>query len=159
MVPLALTQVLLGIVVWVGKVHPLATSLPDYFINSVATKLYEGALVWVLYLALEPSIRARWPQAVITWNRLLAGRFSDPQVAADILIGATLGMLLWLVAALLSPRMLTPNMFAMGGARQWVEMLPGIVQGSLRFSLVILFTWLGERGALIPPMPEARCCS
>jgi hypothetical protein len=47
--------------------------------------------MWVAYLALEPYVRRRWPWWVVSWNRLLAGRFRDPLVGRDALIGCTYG--------------------------------------------------------------------
>ena len=46
---------------------------------------------WVLYMALEPYARRRWPEVLISWKRLLAGRLRDPLVGRDILIGAATG--------------------------------------------------------------------
>ena len=53
--------------------------------------LGEGALVWLFYLALEPYVRRFWPQTLVSWARVLAGRLRDPLVGRDLLIGATLG--------------------------------------------------------------------
>jgi serine/threonine protein kinase len=55
-------------------------------------------IIWVLYIALEPYLRQRWPHGVISWSRLLAGRFGDPLIARDLLVGCTVGVL---VSALL----------------------------------------------------------
>src|SRR5208283_3430948 len=30
-------------------------------------------LIWVLYIALEPYVRRRWPATLVSWSRLLAG--------------------------------------------------------------------------------------
>jgi hypothetical protein len=49
-------------------------------------------LLWLLYIALEPAVRARWPHSLITWNRLLAGQIGDPRLGSHILIGAVLGI-------------------------------------------------------------------
>jgi serine/threonine-protein kinase len=49
--------------------------------------LSAGVLAAVLYIALEPWVRRLWPQALITWSRLLAGQLRDPRVARDVLIG------------------------------------------------------------------------
>jgi serine/threonine-protein kinase len=46
-----------------------------------------AVLAWLLYITLEPYIRRFWPQAMVSWNRLLAGRFRDPLVGRDILLG------------------------------------------------------------------------
>src|SRR5687768_18051298 len=44
------------------------------------------AIPWIAYLAGEPFVRRRWPWQVISWNRLLAGRWRDPLVGRDVLI-------------------------------------------------------------------------
>ena len=46
-----------------------------------------GLFTWLLYIALEPYRRRVWPKAIVAWNRLLAGRFHDPLVGRDILLG------------------------------------------------------------------------
>jgi serine/threonine-protein kinase len=58
--------------------------------------LWSG-LCGLLYFALEPYVRRRWPWRLISWNRLLAGRFRDPMVGRDLLIGALLGIFLTLM--------------------------------------------------------------
>jgi hypothetical protein len=50
-----------------------------------------SAFFWVVYVALEPYVRRRWPDALISWSRLLAGGFRDPLVGRDILFGCLLG--------------------------------------------------------------------
>jgi hypothetical protein len=68
--------------------------------NSVAAgigaALWNAALVWVLYIAIEPYARRRWPETLITWSRLLAGRFRDPRAGRDVLLGV---VSLWVVIA------------------------------------------------------------
>ena len=59
-----------------------------------------SSLCWLLYFALEPYVRRRWPWRMISWNRLLAGRFPDPMVGRDVLIGAALGIFLALMLQL-----------------------------------------------------------
>jgi serine/threonine-protein kinase len=48
-------------------------------------------LSWVLYVALEPYVRRRWPATLVSWSRLLAGDFRDPVVGRDVLAGCLLG--------------------------------------------------------------------
>ena len=48
--------------------------------------------VWLLYMALEPYARRRWPHMLISWKRLLAGRMRDPLVGRDVLIGCLSGL-------------------------------------------------------------------
>ena len=54
--------------------------------------VYFALTCWLLYMALEPAVRRRWPDALISWNRLLSGRFKDPQLSRDILAGTLGGM-------------------------------------------------------------------
>jgi hypothetical protein len=53
-------------------------------------------LAWALlvsfgYLALEPLVRRRWPRTLATWHRVLAGRFGDPMIGRDALVGTVAG--------------------------------------------------------------------
>ncbi len=54
--------------------------------------LIHGAAMTVAYLALEPYIRRLWPSVLVTWARLVAGRWKDPIVGRDALIGAIAGL-------------------------------------------------------------------
>jgi serine/threonine-protein kinase len=54
--------------------------------------LFLAGVCWLLYVALEPLIRRRWPDSLIAWTRLLSGRFSDPLVGRSLLAGALLGV-------------------------------------------------------------------
>jgi hypothetical protein len=46
----------------------------------------------LLYLAVEPAVRRRWPHRVVGWSRLLEGRLRDPLVGRDVLIGGAVGV-------------------------------------------------------------------
>jgi len=61
------------------------------FFRHLARAVFNSAFLWVLYVALEPFIRRRWPQRIISWSRLLAGSYRDPLVGRDVLIGAVFG--------------------------------------------------------------------
>jgi len=94
---IALASFLLRAVAWAGTFHPAADiSILDIFVNAVADWLFGAAVLWFAYLALEPEIRSHWPHSIVTWNRVLAGRWRDAQVGSHILIGATTGLGLWL---------------------------------------------------------------
>src|ERR1017187_846469 len=93
---------LLAGVGWAGWVHPLASdAMIEHGISAAGDWLLSAALLFLVYLALEPEVRARWPHAIVTWNRVLAGRWRDPQVASDILIGAAVGAGMYTVFKLL----------------------------------------------------------
>jgi hypothetical protein len=48
-----------------------------------------GLLTWVAYVACEPYVRRLWPEALVSWTRILAGRLRDPLVGRDVLVGCT----------------------------------------------------------------------
>ena len=56
--------------------------------------LYDAAYVWVLYVAIEPYVRRRWPHTLTSWSRLLSGRVRDPMVGRDVLFGILGGFVL-----------------------------------------------------------------
>lgn len=57
----------------------------------VGQSLLAAGLAWLLYLAVEPYVRRVWPQTLIAWSRLLAGRFRDPLVGTSVLYGVVFG--------------------------------------------------------------------
>jgi hypothetical protein len=75
-------------------------------IRILALPAFWATMIWLLYVALEPYARRRWPQALISWKRLLSGRFRDPLVGRAVLIGAAAGAASSLIFVLLR---LTPG--------------------------------------------------
>ena len=78
-------------VAWFFGVH----HVPDFaeiglFIMFLAWGFAWSCLLWVLYIALEPYVRRRWPATLVSWSRLLAGGFRDPLVGRDVLAGCLL---------------------------------------------------------------------
>jgi len=61
----------------------------SHLADALAFGLFIAATAGVLYLAVEPFVRRRWPQTLISWTRLLAGDVRDPLVAGHILLGTT----------------------------------------------------------------------
>jgi serine/threonine-protein kinase len=57
----------------------------------ISEALFAGTIAGLIYLALEPYFRRRWPRMLIGWTRLLAGRLRDPMIGRDALIGAAAG--------------------------------------------------------------------
>ena len=64
------------------------------------TALLDAALLWVTYLAVEPYIRKLSPGSLIGWTRLIGGRWQDPLVARDVLIGVSAGLAMTVVYGL-----------------------------------------------------------
>jgi serine/threonine-protein kinase len=56
----------------------------------VGYNLFLAVNLWLLYVGLEPYVRRRWPDAIISWSRLLRGKLRDPLVGRDILVGGIL---------------------------------------------------------------------
>lgn len=67
-------------------------------ITLVEVSLLPAALLWIYYVALEPYVRRRWPEYLISWTRLLGGQLRDPMVGRDLMVGSLFGILLALCA-------------------------------------------------------------
>jgi len=61
------------------------------FISAVGQALFLSSFLWLLYLALEPFVRRQWPELLISWSRLLSGKFRDPLIGCDVLVGILAG--------------------------------------------------------------------
>ncbi|HEY6187480.1 MAG TPA: serine/threonine-protein kinase [Pyrinomonadaceae bacterium] len=121
------------------------------FLEHVKSAMFQAGFLWLMYIALEPFVRRRWPEGIIAWNRLLAGGFRDPLVGRDILIGALFG-----VAQILSNYCfdLAPKWLGMPpsppfwdnvrllGIRYSMTGLESIMTSSLFLSFVFLFVLL-----------------
>ena len=86
---------------WLTRGH-LAASFGTFgsFLVALCTSVFYGVVIWTVYIALEPYVRRRWPQILISWSSLLIGRARDPVVGRDVLIGATAGSGVLLIGAL-----------------------------------------------------------
>jgi hypothetical protein len=80
-------------VLWICDVHIAATfGLFGLFLLAVCTSVFQGVLMWTVYLALEPFVRRHWPRVLVSWTNVLTGHASDPVVGRDALIGVALGV-------------------------------------------------------------------
>jgi protein kinase-like protein len=76
----------------------IADHIPDFtkeiplLFKMAAYSLLGAVTIGLIYLALEPYVRRRWPSLIISWNRLLVGDWRDPMVGRDILVGGMLGL-------------------------------------------------------------------
>lgn len=85
--------------------------------------VFAGLVIWVLYIAVEPIGRRVWPEVMVSWSRLIMGRWLDPLVGQSLLVGATLGVT-GIVAVYL--RVLFPGWLGMPPARPFYEPQIGI---------------------------------
>jgi serine/threonine-protein kinase len=81
--------------------HP-AELLPLAVAISGAAAL--ALLAWIVYVACEPYVRRLWPETMVSWSRVLAGRFRDPLVGRDVLVGC----------------MFSSGVIAVQGAEYWI---------------------------------------
>lgn len=61
------------------------------FVRMIGQALFAAAFVWLYYMALEPYVRRQMPELLISWSRLLAGKFRDPLIGRDLLVASLLG--------------------------------------------------------------------
>jgi serine/threonine-protein kinase len=97
--------------------HPM-TFIDEWIVTSwaVAQATFWALITGLMYVALEPIVRRRWPEMLISWTRLLAGRFTDAMVGRDVLLGAAgaaLAVMTWRVTHIVSGSavFLTPSVF------------------------------------------------
>jgi predicted Ser/Thr protein kinase len=83
---------------WLCRGH-LLLSLGTFgsFVMAICTSIFYGVVMWTVYLALEPYVRRRWPQTLISWSAVLIGRVRDPVVGRDVLIGCVAGTAIGIV--------------------------------------------------------------
>jgi serine/threonine-protein kinase len=62
--------------------------------------LFYSAIAWVAYVAIEPQMRRRWPEFMISWSRLLGGQLRDPLVGSHILLGILCGLLMTVLSSM-----------------------------------------------------------
>jgi predicted Ser/Thr protein kinase len=147
---LAWIMFVLEMLLWLCRGH-FVTSLKTFnlFIVAVSTGLFSASLTWLLYLALEPWVRRRWPHAIISWSRLLSGQFRDPLVGRDMLFGTMLGIVWILIFRIRAipmmhlgaPPDLPSTEYLMGGREalgQWLLQIPLSIIGTLQFFFLLL---------------------
>ena len=105
--------VLIAIAGWLlGTQHTATGEDVPRFFGAVGRALFDGALVWLTYLGLEPYIRRFSPNSLVGWTRLLGGQWRDPQVATEVLVGISAGLgmtLLYAVHNLIPPLLGRPE--------------------------------------------------
>jgi eukaryotic-like serine/threonine-protein kinase len=94
-VRLAALVFLLRFGVWIVGGHHVPSPGQEWFLLIIALgkSVADAAVIWCLYLAVEPHARRLHPRFLVSWTRLLRGRFADPLVGRDVLAGAGLGTL------------------------------------------------------------------
>ncbi len=133
-----------------GAHHVLNFSELELFFEGLVWCVFLSGFVWVLYIALEPYVRRRWPATLVSWSRLLAGGFRDPLVGRDVLAGCLWGTLVyallqlgWFAPSWLgdlpSRPMTTGPLWQLLGARATIASISNGLNISLVFSFSFLF--------------------
>jgi serine/threonine-protein kinase len=146
---LALGMFCAQLLIWILRGHFVA-ALGEFalFVLALSAALFNAALVWTMYQALEPYVRRHWPHSIISWSRLINGKLRDPAVGRDMLYGVALGTLWMLIGA--GRSLITRGMGGepsfdntdyLQGARSalgaWMVNVPGAVQGTLMFFFML----------------------
>src|ERR1022692_174351 len=147
---LASVMLVVEMLLWLCRGH-FVPSLDVFllFVIAISTGLFVSGTTWMLYLALEPWVRRRWPQTIISWSRLLSGQFRDPLVGRDILFGVMLGVV-WILIFQIRyiPMMhlgaspgIASTAYLIGGREAlgaWWAQIPISILGTLQFFFLLL---------------------
>lgn len=114
------------------------------FLETLALALLGGAFFWIVYTAFEPFLRRRWPDGVVSWTRLLAGRLGDPLVGRDVLIGTVAGSAAAALVMVHGEILRQLGHLALGADPHW-----GLSLGGLRSVLATLAGYTAWRAVFI----------
>ncbi|MFN0123960.1 MAG: hypothetical protein ACKV2V_25950 [Blastocatellia bacterium] len=132
---------LLGWLFGANHTPNLFAEMYSFFWLAVSQALFLAGVCWVLYIALEPYVRRRWPVVLISWNRVLNGSLRDPLVSRDVLIGilfsAGLGTL-DLLKTLLTKDFVDMGNFARDGLPDMRFLIASRFSGVSTITLVLL---------------------
>jgi serine/threonine-protein kinase len=104
--------------------------------NSLGVTSFWGGVLFVCYLAIEPYMRRRWPERLSSWNRLLSGKFRDPLVGRDVLVGLIAGVCVALPAKLAAPALGTYYLLAPVYDPLTPNVPPGLLFALASFALI-----------------------
>ena len=155
---LALFVFALRIIQWVFWAHhvPTPSEVSALFLTGLQAALFLACFVGIMYLALEPFLRRRRPEWLISWSRLLAGDWRDPLVGRDILVGGLLGVCLmmsfyldeiatvWLGQPLSIPTINSGLLYSLGllGLNGFVPLFVNQVTAAILFTFIAAFLML-----------------
>jgi serine/threonine-protein kinase len=140
-----------------GKHVPILDGEVDRWYSQVAYAVFEAGKIWIYYLALEPIVRRYWPDGLITWNRLLAGRWRDPLVGWHLLCGVGCGLALAATLRFGIPAIeliergaASPwvyPIFFVGNARVFAGLVAGWINGGVNTGLFVVMCYAVARGS------------
>jgi serine/threonine-protein kinase len=88
-----------GFLVWLLRAHHSSAVQAEFqnLFRALSDTALTTALIWVIYIALEPYVRRLWPDSLLGWSRLMAGHLRDPRVGRDVLTGVAVGVAVSLI--------------------------------------------------------------
>lgn len=134
---------------WVFHAHHAASDAEQILAtNALARAAYLGLEYWLIYLALEPWVRRYWPQAMITWSRVIAGKWNDPVVGRDLLFGTLFGVIYALLIGLYeyanlragAPLLTQFGLDNLNGLRPFAALITELLYSEVGGSLIFLLT-------------------
>jgi hypothetical protein len=147
---LAFVMFTLEMALWLFRSH-IVPGLQTFFLLMIAasTGLLISGITWLLYLAIEPWVRRKWPHAIITWSRMLTGQVRDSLVGRDILFGIAFGVLWVLVIQIRNIVLIrsgaVPELhnagYLLGGRHalgEWLQEVPNSILAALEFFFLVL---------------------
>jgi len=81
----------------------LASDYLGDLIGLISFSVFPAFAAWLGYMAVEPYARRYWPKLLVSWQRLLNGRFRDPLVGRDVLLGGLAGIAMSAVLMAVAP--------------------------------------------------------
>jgi serine/threonine-protein kinase len=147
---LAFVMFTLEMALWLFRSH-IVPGLQTFFLLMIAasTGLLISGITWLLYLAIEPWVRRKWPHAIISWSRLLTGQVRDSLVGRDLLFGIAFGVLWVLVIQIRNIVLIragaVPELhnaeYLLGGRHalgEWLQEVPNSILAALEFFFLVL---------------------
>ena len=144
---LAAAYLLLMAAQWVCSAHWMADiEMFSVLATNAAMWVTSAALIWLLYMGLEPVVRSRWPRSIVTWSRVLVGRWRDPLVGAHVLYGALLGVVI--AYCFVASQIYGIAHGQTGGityadtgmsSRLWIGAVAGTAHSAAEFGLIVVF--------------------
>jgi len=121
----------------------------DFLFFAMGFNAFVGALVFALYLALEPLVRRRWPGSLVAWTRLVHGEVRDPLVGRAILLGGVTHLVMsglelaqmWIAEGVGMPPVRPGNINwnSLLGVGHWIRFTAnGLVNGMLQPMLFLI---------------------
>ncbi len=146
---LARAVFIINMALWVSVAHFVPTLATfGQFILALSGSIFIAVAVWTLYVALEPYVRRHWPHAIISWSRVLAGKWRDPLVGRDLLWGVLLGVIWSILVSVgflalkhegATPQLARANIL-MGNREvvgSWFLNLIACIEGTLQFFFIL----------------------